>query len=355
MAKDYYEILGVEKGASEEEIKGAFRKLAHKYHPDKKGGDEKRFKEVSEAYAILGDKKRRAEYDTYGRTFRGAQGAGGFSGFDFSQFAHDFGGEGGVEFDIGDIFSEFFGGSPRTQSRGRDISIDIELSFRESIFGTERRILIAKVGTCDVCKGSGAASGSKKHTCSICNGKGEIRETRSTFFGQFTSRKRCTECNGKGEVSDTPCQICRGRGVLKREEEIRVSVPSGVSDGEMIRMPRMGEVTPGGNTGDLYVKLHVAPDRAFTREGNNLVMSLSIKLTDALLGIEYKIATLDGEETLHIPTGVEHGELIRIKGRGVPYGRTSRGDLLVRISIGLPKKLSSEAQGLIEKLKKEGL
>ena len=328
MKKDYYDILGVHKGASEEEIKSAFRKLAHQHHPDKKGGDESRFKEASEAYAVLGDKKRRAEYDTYGRTFAGGAGAGA---------------------------SGFFGGSHRAESRGRDISIDIELSFRESVFGTERRVLIAKVGVCDVCKGSGAAADSKKHTCKACNGKGEVRETRSTFFGQFTSRRVCAECRGKGEMPDALCAVCRGAGVLKREEEIRITVPHGVSDGEMIRMPKMGEAISGGETGDLYVKLHVTPDRAFSREGNNILMSLSIKLTDALLGTEYKIQTLDGEEKVHIPKGVAHGELIRIKELGVPYGRGSRGDLLVRISIGLPKKLSREAQELIEQLKREGL
>lgn len=352
--KNYYTILNVTKTATEEEIKTAFRKLAHKYHPDKKGGDEKRFKEVSEAYAVLSDKKRRAEYDTYGRTFSGG-GAGGFSNFDFSQFAKEFEGQ-GFEFDLGDIFSDFFGGNMRERTaRGRDISIDIELSFREAVFGVERRVLISKVGMCDVCKGGGAAPGSKKSRCSACNGKGEIREMRSTFFGQFTSRKVCSQCRGQGEVPDQSCASCRGMGVMKREEEVRVVVPAGVSDGEMIRMPGMGEAAAQGRTGDLYIKLHVASDNTFTREGNNLIMTLPIKLTDALLGTEYKIKTLDGEETVHILRGVEHGELIRIKGRGVPHGRGSRGDLFVRVSIGLPKKLSPEAQKLIERLKYEGL
>ena len=352
--KNYYDILGIDKTASADDVKTAFRTLAHKYHPDKKGGDESKFKEVSEAYAILSDKKRRAEYDTYGRTFQSD--GGGFSGFDFSQFSRDFDGQ-GFEFDLGDVFSEFFAGNRGGGGgrRGRDISIDIELSFKESVFGVERRVLLSKISPCVACGGFGASPNSKKHTCTSCNGKGEIKETRSTFFGRFTSNKTCAECRGQGSVPDSPCAECRGNGVLKREEEIRITVPAGVSAGEMIRMPRMGEAVPFGTPGDLYVKLHVAPDNVFMREGTHITMTLSIKLTDALLGAEYKIKTLDGEETVRIPAGVTHGELIRIKGRGVPTNRGNRGDLLIRVAIGLPKKLSPEAQKLIERLKKEGM
>lgn len=351
--KNYYDILGIEKGASSDDVKVAFRKLAHKYHPDKKGGDEGKFKEVSEAYAVLSDQKRRAEYDTYGRTFSG--GAEGFQGFDFSQFSRDFEGH-GVEFDLGDVFSEFFAGNRGGRaSRGRDISIDIELSFRESIFGVERRVLLSKISSCTLCNGSGAGENSKKQACVTCNGKGEIKETRSTFLGRFTSNKTCTHCRGLGSVPDSVCSECRGNGVVKREEEIRVTVPAGVSAGEMIRMPRMGEAIFQGTPGDLYVKLHVATGGAFVREGDNILMTLNIKLTDALLGADYKIKTLDGEENVRIPLGITHGELIRIKGRGVPHGRGSRGDLLIRIAIGLPKKLSGEAKKLIERLKHEGL
>jgi len=358
--KNYYDILGVPKTATEEEIKTAFRKLAHKYHPDKKGGDEKKFKEASEAYAILSDKKKRAEYDAYGRTFAGGgAGAGaGAGGFDFSNFNFGQGFEGfsanGQEFDLGDIFGEFFGGGAR-QRRGRDISIDIEVPFRESVFGTERRVLLAKTAMCDTCEGTGAAKGTKMVSCTGCNGKGEIRESRSTFFGSFTSTRVCPRCRGRGEMPETPCKTCRGEGVMKREEEIRVMVPAGISDGEMIRMPRMGEAVASGNPGDLYVKLHVKADKQFTREGNNLLTSLPIKLTDALLGGEYRIRTLDGEEALTVPAGVNHGEVIRVRGKGVPYGRGSRGDLLVRIDVEFPKKLSGAARDLIEKLRGEGL
>ena len=360
--KNYYDILGVPKTATEEEIKTAFRKLAHKYHPDKKGGDEKKFKEASEAYAVLSDKKKRAEYDAYGRTFAGggpgAGGGAGPGGFDFSNFNFGQGFEGfsmnGQEFDLGDIFGEFFGGGTR-QRRGRDISIDIELPFKESIFGTERRVLIAKTAVCDTCSGTGAAKGTKMVSCTSCNGKGELRESRNTFFGSFTSTRVCPRCRGRGEMPETPCKTCRGEGVLKREEEIRVNVPAGVSDGEMIRMPRMGEAVAGGTAGDLYVKLHIRPDKQFAREGNNLLTSLPIKLTDALLGGEYRIRTFDGEEMLTVPAGVNHGEVLRVRGKGVPHGRGSRGDLLVRIDVEFPKKLSGTARELIEKLRGEGL
>lgn len=354
--KDYYQILGVERGANEEDIKKAFRKLAQKYHPDKKGGDEAKFKEVSEAYAVLSDKKKRAEYDTYGKTFAGG-GAGGFGGFDFSNFAQGagFGNGQQFEFDLGDIFGEFFGGGGARARRGRDISIDIELAFKESVFGTERRVLIAKTGECDTCHGSGAKQGAAMISCTTCNGKGEIRESRSSFFGTFTSSRVCPKCHGRGQVPEAPCPTCKGEGVMRKQEEVHVVVPAGVSDGEMIRMPGRGEALAGASAGDLYVKLHVKSDPHFTREGNNLLTTLPVKLTDALLGAEYRARTLDGEVAVAIPAGVEHGEVVRVKNEGVPSGRGSRGDLLVRIDIQFPKKLSREAKDLIEQLRKAGL
>lgn len=363
MAKNYYELLGVSKSASEDDIKTAFRKLAHKYHPDKKGGDEVKFKEVSEAYSVLSDKKKRAEYDAYGKTFAGhstgsGQGAG-FGGFDFSGFQNEgfnFNGQ-NVEFDLGDIFGEFFGpstGSGRA-ARGRDVSIDIELSFRESIFGTDRRVLVSKVGLCETCDGTGAKKGSKLVTCATCNGKGEIRETRNSFFGTVTTARACPKCHGRGEIPESVCPICRGEGIAKRQEEIRIQAPAGVSDGEMIRMPGRGEAAPGGGAGDLYIKLHVKADPAFQREGSTLITTLPIKLTDALLGGTYAIRTLDGEENITVPAGIAHGEMIRIRGKGVPTGRSGRGDLLVRIDITFPKKLSRGAREIIEKLRAEGL
>src|SRR3989344_5560178 len=236
--KDYYEILGVDKKAPKEEIKRAFRTLAHKYHPDKKTGDDAKFKEVSEAYAVLSDDKKRAEYDAYGHAFNGSSGstAGGFGGgqgfggFDFSQFTQ--GGQGGgFEFDLGDIFGNVFGGGGRSRAqakRGRDISIDIELSFEESVFGVERTVLLNKVSKCDTCGGSGAGKGSELGTCHTCNGKGSLREVKKTFFGQFESVATCNVCHGIGKTPKVKCHTCKGQGTLKKETEIKVKIPTGI-------------------------------------------------------------------------------------------------------------------------------
>lgn len=356
--KDFYEILGLQKTASEEDIKKAFRALAHKYHPDKKGGDEQKFKEISEAYAVLSDKKKRSEYDSYGRTFTGGQ-AGGFGGFDFSNFQgfQGFDGAQGAEFDLGDIFGEFFAGGQngRRTRRGRDISMDVEIPFKDAVFGTERRVLISKLAVCDTCTGTGGKKDAGVMQCTNCNGKGQIRENRNTFFGSFSSMRSCPNCRGRGEIPKEICTTCRGDGILKKQEEIHVVIPAGIDNGEMIRMPGRGEAAIGAPAGDLYVKIHVRADKLFTREGNNLVTALSVKLSDALLGTEYRVKTLDGETTLSVPAGVSQGEFLRIRGEGVPHGRSSRGDMLVRIDIEFPKKLSKAARELIEKLRKEGI
>lgn len=292
MAKDYYKILGVNRDASEEEIKKAFRKLAHVYHPDKSGGDEAKFKEANEAYAALSDKKKRAQYDT------GAAGGwsrtSGFGDGDPSGFGFDFSGFQNAGFDtgdLGDILSSIFGG--RRVRRGRDIAVDIELSFQESVFGAERKVVI----------------------------------------------------NSK----------------LVKQKEVSISVPPGIDDGQMIRLSGMGETLEGGVPGDLYVKVHVRKHPYLRKEGYNLIMDLQAKLSEALLGGERTIATLDGEVTLKVPSGVRHGTILRVKGRGVPMssdGRQNssrRGDLYVRISIQIPEKLSKEARKAVEDLKKLGL
>jgi molecular chaperone DnaJ len=356
MAKDYYETLGVDRGATSEDIKKAFRKLAHKYHPDKNGGDSSKFKEISEAYSVLSDEKRRAEYNTYGRTFNdgGAGGAGfGDMGFDFSGFNA----QGFQDFDLGDIFGEFFGGAGTRQRvrRGRDISIDVELSFSESIFGVERKILLNKTSTCETCKGNGAAPNTEMKTCTTCNGKGTLRETKRSLLGTFTTNKTCSECHGSGKIPKEKCGTCHGAGVLKKEQEIIVKIPAGIENGEMIRLSGAGEAIQNGVTGDLYIKIHVKPHPQFKKDGTNLVMNLGIKLSTALLGGEYAVQTLDGDIKVKIPTGVAIGEVLRVKGKGVPIDKNKRGDLLIKLTIQMPQKLSRNAQKLIEQLKQEGI
>src|SRR3990167_8522198 len=285
--KDYYKILGVNKDASEEEVKKAFRKLAHVYHPDKSGGNEAKFKEASEAYSVLSDKKKRAQYDAFGSVGGGGTGTGGFrsAGFDPSGFGFDFSGFGNAGFDtgdLGDILSSIFGG--RRVRRGRDIAVDIELSFQESIFGVDRKVVI-----------------------------------NSKFV---------------------------------KQKEVSISVPPGIDDGQMIRLSGHGEILEGGVPGDLYVKIHVRKHPYLRKEGYNLIMDLVVKLTEALLGADKVIATLDGEITLKVPSGTKHGTILRVKGRGVPSER-GRGDLYIRILIDIPEKLSKEQKKLVEELKKQ--
>lgn len=366
--ENYYEILGVAKDASKADIKKAFRKLAHQYHPDKKGGDEGKFKKINEAYQILSDDDKRSSYDRFGSAGPNMGGGGGPQGFDFSGFNNgqgfDFsdlfrqagaGGAGGADFS--DIFEGIFGGGRggRRERRGRDISIDVEIPFKESIFGTERSMLVNKVSVCDTCTGSGAKPGTKKKKCATCEGRGMVRESRRSFVGTFTSEAECTVCHGTGEIPEEQCAVCRGLGVLKKAEEIRVKIPAGISDGEMIRMTGKGEAVPFGAAGDLYIKMHVERNAIFHREGESIVMNLPIKLTEALLGSTRPIQTLDGELTIKIPAGISHGEILRVRGKGVPLHSNHRGDLLVKIAVEMPTKLSRKAEKLIDELKNEGL
>ncbi|MEK9185809.1 MAG: molecular chaperone DnaJ [Patescibacteria group bacterium] len=360
MARDYYSILGVSKNASKEEVKKAFRKKAHEFHPDKSGGNADKFKEVNEAYTVLSDDQKRAQYDTYGQTFAGAgqggTGAGGFSGFegfDFSGFQNA-GGFSAEGFDIGDIFGEFFGGRKSRVQRGRDISIDVELSFEESVFGGERAIVLNKVSECSVCKGNGGKPGVEKVECKICNGKGKIHELKKSFFGSFQMTRVCEECNGSGKVPREKCGACSGRGVYKKAEEVRIKVPTGIDDGEMIRLEGSGEAVAHGSPGDLYIKVHVRKHKIFRKQDADLIMNLDVKVTDAILGANYEIETLDGKQMFEIPAGSNSGDILRIRGKGVPVGR-SRGDILVYLNIKIPRKISRTARDAVEKLRGEGV
>lgn len=358
MAKDYYSTLGVDKRASKDDIKKAFRKLAQKYHPDKGTGDEARFKEITEAYAVLSDDKKRREYDTYGQAFAGAGGGQGnpFAGFDFSQFGQN-GNFEGMEFDFGDIFGDIFGARSAARTpRGRDISIDLEVPFKDAIFGTKRSVLLSKVATCDVCSGSGARPGTELDACPTCNGSGRIHETRRSILGEFTSVRVCDTCEGSGKMPKEKCPGCKGHGVRRREVEVHITIPAGIDNGEMIRLPSQGEAIKAGVAGDLYVKIHVKPHSTFHREGANLVMTLPVKLTDALLGTTVALETLEGKTLeVKIPAMKKAEELLRIRGKGVPVDTSTRGDLIIRLEVALPHKLSHKARTAVEDLQNEGL
>ncbi len=365
MAKDYYETLGVNKGASKDELKKAFHKLAHKYHPDKNKGDDSKFKEVNEAYQVLSDDQKRARYDQFGSADGpmggggyGGQQQGGFGGFDFSGFQQ---GQGGVEFDMGDlgeIFGDFFGGGMgrrgSQQARGRDISTEIDISFEDSYFGVARTVRLNKQSVCGTCKGTGGKPGSKMDTCKTCDGQGKVREMKRSILGTFESVRACEHCHGKGKIPNEKCTECKGAGVHKKDEEISLNVPAGIHNGETLRMTGMGEAIAHGQTGDLYIKIRVRPHHTFTRDGNNLMMDLPVKLSDAILGFKYKLKTLDGEMEVTIPEGVHHGELLRVRGKGMPQNG-KHGDIILRIQIKMPTKLSKKAKDLVEKLKEEGM
>lgn len=360
--KDYYAILGLQRGATKDEVKKAFRKLAAQYHPDKASGNEEKYKEITEAYAVLGDDKKKAEYDAYGHAFQGAGGNhGGFGGFQWGNFDFSQAGFGGAgqsfEFDLGDIFESFGfgGGGQRRPSRGRDISIDINLTFREAIFGVTRRVLLTKNGTCTHCQGTGAKPGSEQVNCATCGGHGKIREARQSVMGNFTTVRECATCRGTGKVPKEKCGQCAGAGVLRQQEEVELKIPAGVENGEMVRLTGRGEAVLGGQPGDLYVKLHVESHKTIKRDGPTLSSTLPIKLSDALLGGTYEVETLDGTEEVTIPAGISHGEQIRLKSKGVPGARGGRGDFLVTVKIETPRQLSRKARKLIEELREEGI
>ncbi len=362
MSKDYYKTLGVEKNASKDEIKQAFRKLAHEHHPDKKGGNEARFKEANEAYSTLSDDTKRAQYDRFGSAGPGFAGSGsgahgnaaGFDGFDFSQFTQGFSGQGGfggsqnIEFDIGDIFGDIFGGGGggfgdrgggargSRKQKGRDMSMDIEVPFRDAVFGSGTTLRFSRTAACDHCKATGGEPGTEIKTCDTCRGQGRVQEVKRSFLGNISTTQTCPTCVGKGTIPKEKCKVCRGAGVHEKQENLEVTIPAGINDGEMLRMTGKGEAVSAGvgTPGDLYVKIHVIPHPLFHRENSDLHATLSIKLSEALLGSVRTFTTLDSDIQLSVPAGIVHGEQLRVKGRGVPIGgsKNRRGDLLVKIS-----------------------
>lgn len=364
MAKrDYYEILGVEKGATAEEIKRAYRKQAVKYHPDKEGGDEEKFKEAAEAYEVLKDEQKRAAYDRFGHAgaqgFNGAGGAGygPFQGFGGQGFEVDFG-----DLDIGDIFGSFFGGgrtSGRTQARrGRDVETRLTLDFKEAVFGVEKTVELDLEDTCEHCKGQMAEPGSKLKTCDTCKGQGQVVQVQNTILGSIQRAATCSTCHGSGQVPEKPCTECGGRGTKRAKRKIKVRIPSGVDDGTTIRLRERGEALPhsgGAAKGDLYVHLSVRKSREFERQGHNIASSAEIDMVEAALGTTIKVKTVDGESTMKIPAGTQSNQVFKLSGKGVPYRDGSvRGDHLVTVTVNIPKKLTAKQKELLEKFAEQG-
>lgn len=376
MGKDYYKILGVDKNASQDDIKKAFKKAAMEHHPDRPGGNEAKFKEVNEAYQVLGDAEKRKRYDQFGSDFeqqggfgqgmtwedfmraaRGQGGAGGQGGF--QNFSFDFGG-----MDLNDMFGDLFGfggggsrgGSRRGgQSRGRDIQIDAQIDFKEAAFGVEKQISLRKQNKCDVCGGTGAEPGSKMENCPTCHGQGQVVQNQRTFLGTMQTVTTCPDCHGQGEKPSKKCKHCNGSGVITSNSEIKVKIPAGIDDGQSIRLSGHGEAAGrGGSSGDLYVLVHVRPLKGFKREGYDIYIEAEINFPQAVLGDTINIETLEGQTRLVVPEGTESGQLIRLKNKGVGHlNDNGRGDQYVKIKIRVPKHLNKNARKILDDLKSE--
>jgi molecular chaperone DnaJ len=343
--RDYYEVLGVSREASDQEIKSAYRKMALKYHPDKNPGDknaEEMFKEAAEAYSVLSDPDKRSRYDRFGHS--GMQ--GGFSGFDPDTFG-DFGDILGDLFGFGDIFGARRRGGPE---RGADLRYDLKISFREAAVGLKTKIKIPRNETCQDCGGRGTQKGKQPVTCPVCRGAGQVRYQQ----GFFSISRTCGQCNGTGKIIRDPCETCQGRGVLRREKVLEVKIPAGVDNGVRLRIQHEGEAgMHSGPPGDLYVVIFVEEHPFFQRQGNNLYCQIPIGLTQAVLGAEITVPTLEGEEKLKIPDGTQSGTVFRLRNKGiVSLGERGRGDQFVTVNIVIPTKLSKEQRQLFEALAK---
>jgi len=365
MRKDYYQILGVNKTASSDEIKKAYRKLAHQFHPDKKGGDEAKFKEVNEAYQVLGNEDKRSQYDQFGRTFDSAGSQeGGFQWGDiFSGGARtggfDFGGS-FDEFDLGSVFEGLFrggsDGSGRRRKSGEDLILDISIPFEKSILGGKEIIEYRRTVLCNRCGGSSGESGSTKSPCSACAGKGSIKKTRRTILGSIMHTETCSKCNGRGEVPDAFCINCGGKGVKIRTESFEVNIPAGIRDGDSLRLQSKGGVSDSiANYGDLYLRIGVHPHKIFKRKGNDLYMTLKIKVSQAILGGTISIPAIQGAIDLKVPAGTQPGDILRVRGKGAPRrDGYIGGDLLIEIAIAIPQKPSKRLIELAHQMKNEG-
>ena len=350
--RDYYEVLGVKKDATADEIKKAYRKLTKENHPDLHPGDkacEERFKEANEAYEILSDEEKRKKYDQYGHAAfdpNAGFGAGGFDGFD------GFGGFGG----FGDIFSDIFGGfggstrsNPNAPRRGESVRATVNISFEEAAFGCKKEVTVAKVEACTDCKGTGCAPGTTPEICPDCKGTGSVTVNQRTPFGMMQSSTQCSKCRGTGKIIHQPCKTCRGMGAVRRQHKVEVNIPAGIDDGQTISKPGGGNAgTNGGPAGDLLVSVIVRPHARFERDGTSVLLDQEISYAQAVLGAEVEVPTLDGKVKLTIPEGTQPGAVFRLRGKGIPYLRGSgRGDQFVTVSIKVPKNLTGSQKELL--------
>lgn len=352
--RDYYEVLGVSKGASADEIKKAFRKKAIEFHPDKQGGDEVKFKEVNEAYEVLKDPSKRQRYDQFGHAGVGGNGGGNpFEGFG------GFGGQGqNINFDfgdlgLGDIFSSFFGGGASggrtTSSKGRDVETDVEISFEDAVFGTEVDLNLNLHDTCSHCKGTTAEPGHELITCSECQGAGQVIKVMRTVFGNIQQAAVCPKCKGKGKIPEKICTSCKGSGTERKKQQISLKIPAGIDDGATIRLREHGEAIANGPKGDLYVNIRVKPHKKFTREGDLILSEEHVGMVEAALGTTIKVDTVDGPVSMKIPPGTQSGTDFKLTGHGVTHlRRETRGAHIVTIVVETPTKLSRKQRQLLE-------
>lgn len=348
MAKrDYYEVLGVSKQASADELKKAFRKMARQYHPDAnpdKKDTEEKFKEIAEAYEVLSDPEKRANYDRFGHAANNGQGFGGFEG----GFGGGFGDLGG----LGDIFDMFFGGGGRNRrgpEKGSDLRLDMEISFEEAAFGLEKDIKVPRNEECGTCGGTGAAPGTKAQACSACNGSGQIQYAQNTPFGRVVQSRTCDRCRGAGKIIEKPCPTCHGAGQVRKTRSIHVKIPAGVDSGTRLRVSGEGESgLRGGPRGDLYVYIYVKAHKFFRREGNDVIVEIPVSFSQAALGDEIEVDTLDGKARVKVPEGTQSGSVFRLRGRGIPdlHGH-GRGDQHVRVKVVTPTRLTEKQKELM--------
>ncbi|MDP2586605.1 MAG: molecular chaperone DnaJ [Candidatus Komeilibacteria bacterium] len=371
MSKDYYQILGVDKNASAEEIKKAFRKKAHEHHPDKGNGTDEKFKEVNEAYQVLGNSDKKRRYDQFGSSdFSGFGNGGGQpgGGFNWSDFARQQGGQyqnSNFDFsDLGDIFGDFFGsaraGGSRSSARsnkGADLEVNVSITLEEDYFGVDKNFTLNKDVVCAHCHGNGAEPDSKINTCKTCNGQGQVYANQQTFFGAFRTVVVCPDCAGEGKIPERKCSRCNGRGIVKDQENLVIHIPAGINDGQTLKLSGKGNIgLKGAGAGDLFVNIRVLPHAEFVRQGDDLQLRQTIPFTSAVLGEKININTFEGEVKLKIPAGTSSGQEFSIKGKGLPHlNKKGQGNLLVKVSVAVPKHLSSSQKDLLERLKREGL